>query len=98
MRQTTASNLAIALVVLAWPLTYLGAMSQLGDFAADTPRAVIEAAHLRSVLILSTGLLFFFCSLWLSGYSFKGAKVRSLIAATACLAPIGALAIAGLWP
>ena len=98
MKQTSASNLAIALALLAWPLTFYGAMSQIGDYASGTPRAIIVANHLRSVLVLSTGLLFFFGSLWLSGYSFSGAKKRSVVAAMVCLSPIVVIAIAGLWP
>ncbi|MDR6841505.1 hypothetical protein [Pseudoxanthomonas sacheonensis] len=96
MRQTTASNLALALVVLAWPLAYFGVMSQLGDYAPSTPRAVIEANSHRSTIILLAGLLCLFSSLWLSGYSFAGAKIRSVVAAIACVAPM-AIVILALW-
>lgn len=96
MRQTSVSNLALALAVMAWPLIYYGFMSQLGDYHPDTPREVVLANRRISVSVLSVGLLSFLGSLWLSGYSFTGAKVRSVLAALICVGVV-AFGIVGLW-
>lgn len=94
MKQGTASNLAIALAVVGWPLACIGALSQLGDYAPGVPRAVIEAHRHRSMAVLIAGLLCLLASLWLSGYGFSGARARSVIAIVACLAPAIAIALA----
>jgi len=94
MKHSTASNLAIVLAALAWPLAFYGAMSQLGDYDPSTPREVIAAHQHLSISILAAGLLLLASSLWLSGYSFPGAKIRSVVASVMCLAP---LSIA-MWP
>ena len=94
MKQGTASNLAIALAVVAWPLACGGALSQLGDYAPGVSQAVIEADRHRSMAVLMTGLLCLLVSLWLSGYSFSGARIRSLIATVACMGPAIAVALA----
>lgn len=96
MRQTSASNLALLLAVLAWPLIYYGIMSQLGDYRPGTPTEVILANQRISVAVLSVGFLSFLGSLWLSGYGFIGAKVRSTLAALICTGLI-AFGIVGLW-
>ncbi len=96
MKQSSASNLAIALAMLAWPLTYYGVMSQLGDYQPDTSHEVIEANRRISVAVLSVGFLCFIGSLWLSGYSFIGAKVRSSIAAIGCTGLV-VFGVFGLW-
>ena len=83
MKQSTASNVALALAALAWPLCYYGLLSRLGDFAPDTPRDLIERQARISSVVLSAGLLSLCVSLCLGGFSFSGAKVRSLIAIVA---------------
>jgi hypothetical protein len=97
MRQSVASNFAVLLAVLSWPLACYGVMSQLGDYAPSTPREILAANHHRSVAVLVAGLLCFSSSLWLSGYSFSAAKVRSVVAAVLCLALLS-VAIVGMWP
>jgi hypothetical protein len=96
MRQSTASNLAIVLAALAWPLAFYGAMSQLGDYAPSTPREIIETNQHRSTSILAVGLLCWVGSIWLSGYSFTAAKIRAVIASVACLVLL-VVAIVGMW-
>lgn len=96
VKQTTASNLALVLVAIAWALVCYGALSQMGDYAPATPRAVIEANRHRSTLIWLFGLLCLIGSLWLSGYGFAAAKVRSVLAAVACVAPLLVVVFA-LW-
>lgn len=96
MRQTSASNLALLLAVLAWPLTYYGIMSQLGDYRPGTPLEVILANQRMSVAVLSVGFLSLMASLWLSGYSFTGARMRSISAALISTGLI-TFGIIGLW-
>ncbi|MUV14622.1 hypothetical protein [Noviluteimonas gilva] len=84
MKQTTASNVALALALLAWPFCFYGALSQLGDFAPDTPRDVIDRHKLVSSIVLSTGLFSLFVSLVLSGFGFSGARYRAVTAIAVC--------------
>ncbi len=85
MKQSTASNIALILAVLAWPLCFYGLLSQLGDYAPGTPSHIIESSRLKSFVALTAGLLSFLSSLWLSGFAFSGAKLRSAAATIASL-------------
>ena len=96
MRQSSAANVALILAVLAWPLTYYGVMSQLGDYHPDIPREFIATNRRVSVGILLTGLLCLLGSLWLSGYSFTCAKSRSIVAALICTGLI-VFGSVGIW-
>lgn len=96
MRQSVASNLAVGLALLAWPLIIYGLMSQLGDYHPSTASEVVAANRRTSVAVLSAGFLCFLGALWLSGFSFTGAKVRSLLAATCCAALI-TFGVISLW-
>ena len=96
MRQSVSSNLAVGLALLAWPLIIYGLMSQLGDYHPSMPSEVIAANRRTSVAVLSAGFLCFLGALWLSGYSFTGAKARSLFAAAFCTALI-AFGVISLW-
>jgi hypothetical protein len=93
MKQTSAANLALLLVVVGWALTYYGAMSQLGDPSPSVPHAQIEAARHLSFVVLCIGVVSILASLWLSGYSFSAAKVR----ASACVALIMLPSVVVAW-
>ncbi len=97
MKQSTASNIALVLAILAWPLCFYGLLSQLGDYAPDTPSHIIEGNRLKSFIALTVGLLSFLSSLWLSGFAFPGAKLRSATAAIICLGLLS-LAIISMRP
>ncbi|HWG89056.1 MAG TPA: hypothetical protein VN679_14830 [Candidatus Acidoferrales bacterium] len=84
MKQTSAANLALLLVVVGWALAYYGVMSQLGDPSPSVPHAQIEATRHVSLVVLCIGVVSILAALWLSGYSFSAAKVR----ASACVALI----------
>jgi hypothetical protein len=88
VKQTTAANMAIVLVAVAWPLAFYGALSQLGDPSPSVPRAHIEAARHLSLAILFTGVLSLFGSLWLSGYAFFAARNRAIVAVAAVIIPL----------
>lgn len=75
MKQTSASDISIGMAALAWLLVVSGFYSQLGKYN-----------RIAVVVILSTGLLCWASALWLSGYGFMGAKLRSSFAATLCVA------------
>jgi hypothetical protein len=96
MKQSVASNLAVGLALLAWPLLIYGLMSQLGDPQPGTSSEVTAANRRLSVAVLSVGFLCFLGALWLSGFSFTGAKVRSLLAAACCTALI-TFGVISLW-
>ena len=96
MKQSAASNLAIAFALLAWPLVIFGILSQLGDYPSSTAHQVIIANHRISIAVLSAGFLSYIGALWLSGFSFTGAKIRSLVAAACCAALI-LFGVISLW-
>lgn len=87
MKPSYAANTALALVAFGWLFAFYGVFSQLGHPAPQIPASVIEAALIRSRLILLTGVVALFVSLWLSGYAFTQARWRSLIAALSIALP-----------
>jgi hypothetical protein len=93
MKQTTAANLALLLVVAGWLLAYYGVMSQLGDPSPSVPHAQIEASRHQSLAVLFIGVASILAALWLSGYSFSATKVR----ASACAALILLPSVAVVW-
>lgn len=97
MKQSAASNVALALAILAWPLCYYGVLSRLGGYAPDTPKALIERQQLISSAVLFAGLLSLYVSLCLGGFGFSGAKIRSLVAIVVCLG-LPLLAVLALTP
>jgi hypothetical protein len=82
MKQSSAANLALLLVVVGWFLVFYGVASQLGDPAPWVTHEQMQAHHRLSHTILSFGVLGVLSALWLSGYSFSVAKIRASI----CLA------------
>jgi hypothetical protein len=84
MKQSSAANIAIIFAVLAWPLSFYGVLSQLGDYSPDTPYEVMNANRFISNVVLCVGVLCVPASFWLSGFSYTGAKFRSIIAAVTC--------------
>ncbi|MBT2144196.1 MULTISPECIES: hypothetical protein [unclassified Rhodanobacter] len=93
MKQTTAANLALILVVAGWLLAFFGVTSQLGDPSPSVPRAQIEAARHLSIAVLGVGVVCILIALCLSGFSFTAAKVRSCVCAALGFLP----AIAVIW-
>ncbi|GAA0248759.1 hypothetical protein [Rhodanobacter caeni] len=87
MKQTAAANLALLLVLAGWLLAYYGVMSQLGDPSPSVPHAQIEAARRQSLAVLFIGVASLLTALWLSGYSFSGAKVRAITCVALVLLP-----------
>jgi hypothetical protein len=86
MKQSIAPNLAVALALLAWPLSYYGFTLLGADYARGTPTEYIYSAQHRATLIFAAGLLCLFGGLWFSGRSLALAKARSLSALCICLA------------
>jgi hypothetical protein len=93
MKHSTAANLALFMVALGWSLAVYGAMTQLGDPHPSVSSATIKASQHQSRLVMFAGVLFLLASLWLSGYSFPTAKLRSLIAVAACILPTAAIIV-----
>jgi hypothetical protein len=72
---------------------FYGFMSQLGEPARNTTQAQINSMHNFSVVVLATGCISLFFSLWLSGYSFSDAKLRASLALAGCVLPIIIVAV-----
>ena len=83
MDRTRAANLALLLVVVGWLLAFCGVTLQLGDPGPTISHAQIEANRLRSFAVLLVSIVCLLSSLWLSGYGFLVARVRSIVAAAA---------------
>ena len=87
MKPSLAANVALALVVIGWLFTFYGAFSQLGHPDPKISSSVIETALLKSRLILLTGVIALFVSVWLAGYAFTQARWRSLVSALSVVLP-----------
>jgi ABC-type spermidine/putrescine transport system permease subunit II len=87
LKQTTAANLAMMLVAVAWPLAIYGALSQLGDPSPSVSNAQLNAARHSSLAILLTGVLSLIAASWLSGYAFHGARRRAALTLAAVVMP-----------
>jgi hypothetical protein len=98
MKQTTAANTSLVLVVLGWPFAYYGFLSNTGygDYSPNLSHVEIVAAQHQAVAMLLIGMACLISSLWLSGYAFASAKFRSAIALAACVLPYVYLFIFGL--
>jgi|SRR6185437_433571 len=98
MKQTTAANTSLVLVVLGWPLTYYGFLSNAGDgdFSPSLSHAEIVAAQHQAVAMLLIGMACLISALWLSGYAFSSARFRATIALAACVLPYVYMFIFGL--
>jgi len=59
----------------------------MGDPASWVSRIELEAHRRTSLILLFLGIASLLGSLWLSGYSFSQARLRSLFAAAACVVP-----------
>ncbi|MBB6247366.1 hypothetical protein [Rhodanobacter sp. A1T4] len=96
MERTKAANLALLLIAIGWLLAFIGVMSQLGDPGPTVTHAQIEANRLRSFAALVIGVACLLSSLWLSGYCFAVARVRSIASAAAVMLPSMAIILSML--
>lgn len=83
-----SANLALALVFVGWLLLVWGVLRQLGDRSPMVPRAELEATRETSLLFTFSGVTALVGSVWLSGKSFEGARVRTTLALALFLAPM----------
>jgi len=97
MKQSSAANLALLLVVVGWFLAFYGVASQMGDPAPWVPHEQIQACHRLSHIILSFGVLGVLSALWFSGYSFSAAKIRAGICLALVFLPLVAFLVWGFW-
>ncbi|WP_426107220.1 hypothetical protein [Massilia sp. TSP1-1-2] len=93
MKKTTAANLALILVAVAWPLALFGVFSQMGDPAPDA-REQVEAARKWSTAVFFAGALSLIAAIGLAAYALRTAKVRAGIALAAALIPL--IVVAGM--
>ena len=75
-----SANLALALVVVGWLLVTLGAFRQLGDPNPLIPPAELETTRDVSLTIMFAGVAALVASIWLSGLSFRLARIRAGVA------------------
>ena len=94
MKKSLGANLALVLITLGWGMCFFGLASQLGDPNPHVPRAVIEAQQRTLWAVFFVGACFAFVSIWLAGYAYTGAKVRSITALSLGVVPLLGL---GVW-
>ena len=87
MKGTIAANLAIVFALIGGPL-FLCILGNLGDPWPRPSPEEIARARLYTEIYFFTGVALLVSSLWLSGYAFKSAPRRSLLALVFCAASI----------
>ena len=95
MKEVVAANVSLVLAVVCVPLLAYGYSSVLGDPAPWVPASAIQSSRFWSATAFSVGLVCLFFSFWLSGYAFRSARWRSLLAVAICCVPV--FYIANLW-
>jgi len=94
MKPSSAANTSIGLVLVGWLVATYGVLRQLGDAAPWVSKAELETHREISTAFVLIGSLALLGALWLSGYCFKSAPKRAMLAAFTCVAPAVALFVA----
>ncbi|WP_445145031.1 hypothetical protein [Dyella sp. Tek66A03] len=94
MRKATAANIALCLVAIGWLVSYWGVMAHLGDADPRVPREIIEAENRFYWGVFFGGAVLIVVAMWLAGFGYSEAKVRSIAVAAAIVIPLVAL---GVW-
>jgi hypothetical protein len=87
MSQSRAANSSLLLVIVGWLVSSYGVLSQLGDPAPSVTKAAYLAHRELSFAIFIVGMLCLLGALWLSGYCYPAAKVRSLLTVVGVVVP-----------
>ena len=90
MKGSLAANLAIAFALVGGPL-FLSILGEMGDPWPRPSPEEIERARFYALIYFFSGVALLVSSLWLSGYAFRAAPRRSLLALVLCVASIFAL-------
>ncbi len=94
MRKTTAVNIALCLTVIGWAMSYMGLFAHLGDPNPKVPHEVIEAENRFYWAIFVAGVVLAVSAMWLAGFGYSEAKIRSVITAAMTIVP---LVTFGVW-
>lgn len=94
MRKATAVNIALCLVVLGWVASFRGLFAQLGDPDPRVPREVIEAENRFYWMFFLGGVVVIMVAMWLAGFGYSEAKIRSAVVAAVTVTPLIGL---GVW-
>lgn len=94
MKKTAAANIALCLVVMGWAASFWGLFAHLGDPDPRAPREVIEAENRFYWALFFVGVVAIASAMWLAGFSYSEAKIRSAFVAAATMAPLVGL---GVW-
>jgi hypothetical protein len=94
MSKRLSANLALIFAVLGWVLCFVGLTGQLGDPDPRIARSVIDSEERMLWTSFFVGACLALTSMWLAGYAYSEAKVRSLIALALWLLPLSGL---GIW-
>jgi hypothetical protein len=94
MSKRLSANLALIFAVLGWVLCFVGVTGQLGDPDRRIARSVMENEERMFLTSLFVGACLAFSSMWLAGYAYSEARVRSLVALALWLLPVIGL---GVW-
>ena len=97
MKRSHAANLALALVLLGWPLNLLGGLfsfADLNDHLTAGERRLYDQVEAGSFFL---GMLALLSALVLAGYAYSGARVRAILVILLVAAPVIAGLVSGLY-
>lgn len=97
LKQGTSANLALFLITLGWIMAGCGYFASIKDFSEHTPAAWRDAYYARAMLMLVAGVAAIALSLWFSGFAFKDARRRALIATLLAFVPFSAIVVCFAW-
>lgn len=88
MTKNSAANVALFLVVLAWPLMVFGIARQMGDPAPWVPQEVTDANHRFALAFLVAGALSLLAATGLALYAIREARLRAAITLAIAALPL----------
>jgi hypothetical protein len=89
MKQTTAANLSLVLVVMAWAALACSAGAAMVDPGPTVdPSRFFGDQQRTAVLWSNAGLLLLLSGTWLAGHAYTAARVRSVLALLLCIGAV----------
>ena len=88
MKRTAAANIAMCLTIVGWTMSFVGLFAHLGDPNPKVPHEVIEAENRFYWAIFLVGMILIACAMWLAGFGYLEAKIRSSLTVAMTVVPL----------